>query len=148
MAVAVLLGLTVFTAASLACGLAPDTGTLVVARFVQGAGAALMVPQVLSGIQLHFEGPDRLKALGYFSIALSGGAVAGQLLVVLPLLLGSERGWPTWSWLCLLLSIPALVLFEYGERRTAARTRSSPGLSASLWRAPATPRSPWTLPAR
>jgi MFS family permease len=177
-----LLGLTVFTAASLACGLAPGTVTLVVARFVQGAGAALMVPQVLSGIQMHFQGRDRLKALGYFSIALSGGAVAGQLLggiliaadlfgtgwrpiflvnvpigivlamagrrllptdppgrrdrldlggvlalsttvllVIVPLLLGSERGWPTWSWLCLLLSVPALALFEYGERRAAAR---------------------------
>jgi len=177
-----LLGLAVFTAASLACGLAPGIGALVVARFVQGAGAALMVPQVLSGIQLHFEGRDRLKALGYFSIALSGGAVAGQLLggvliaadlfgtgwrpiflvnvpigialgvagrrllpadppghrdrldlggvlalsatvllVVLPLLLGSERGWPAWSWVCLLLSVPSLALFEYGERRTAAR---------------------------
>jgi len=177
-----LLGLTVFTVASALCGLAPGIATLVVARFVQGAGAALMVPQVLSGIQLHFQGRDRLKALGYFSIALSGGAVAGQLLggvliaadifgtgwrpiflvnvpigialavagrrllpadsvarrdrldlagvlalsttvllVIVPLLLGSERGWPTWSWLCLLLSLPALALFEYGERRTAAR---------------------------
>jgi len=177
-----LLGLIVFTAASLACGLAPDIVTLVVARFVQGAGAALMVPQVLSGIQLHFEGRDRLRALGHFSIALSGGAVAGQLLggvliaadlfgtswrpiflvnvpigialaaagrrllpadppgqrdrldltgvvalsttvllVIVPLLLGSERGWPTWSWLCLLLSLPAVALFEYGERRSAAR---------------------------
>ncbi|WP_371404507.1 MFS transporter [Kribbella sp. NBC_00662] len=177
-----LLGLTVFTAASALCGLAPGISLLVVARFVQGAGAALMVPQVLSGIQLHFQGRDRLKALGYFSIALSGGAVAGQLLggvliaadlfgtgwrpiflvnlpigialavagrrllpadpvgrrdrldltgvlalsttvllVIVPLLLGSERGWPTWSWLCLLLSLPALALFEYGERRAAAR---------------------------
>jgi len=177
-----LLGLQVFTAASLACGLAPEVVSLTVARFVQGAGAALMVPQVLSGIQLHFHGQDRLKALGYFSVALSGGAVAGQflggvligadlfgsgwrpiflvnvpigvalmlaarrilpadqttgrdpvdllgvltlsatvLLVIVPPLLGSERGWPAWSWLCLLLSLPALVLFEYGERRTAAR---------------------------
>ncbi|WP_241999115.1 MULTISPECIES: MFS transporter [Kribbella] len=177
-----LLGLQVFTAASLVCGIAPEVYSLTVARFVQGAGAALMVPQVLSGIQLHFAGRERVKALGFFSIALSGGAVAGQvlggllisadlfgtawrpiflinvpigigltlvalrrlpadgvhderqsidlrgvvtlsaavLLVIVPLLLGSERGWPAWAWICLALSVPMIVLFEQGERRAAA----------------------------
>lgn len=75
-----LLGLLAFTIASLACGLAPDAVTLIVARIVQGVGAALMVPQVLSGIQLHFSGAGRARALGYYAAALSGGAVAGQVL--------------------------------------------------------------------
>src|ERR671922_2451828 len=44
-------GLGTFTLASLLCGLAPTTGALVAARFIQGAGAALMVPQILSVIQ-------------------------------------------------------------------------------------------------
>src|ERR1700712_3705839 len=47
-------GLATFSLASLACGLAPDATTLVVARVVQGAGAALMFPQALTGIQLNF----------------------------------------------------------------------------------------------
>ncbi|MEV4006208.1 MFS transporter, partial [Actinomadura sp. NPDC049753] len=75
-----LLGLGAFTAASLACGLAPSTGALVAARLAQGAAGALMVPQVLSGIQLHFTGPARARAQGLLAVALSGGAVAGQAL--------------------------------------------------------------------
>jgi len=73
-------GLGLFTLASLACGLAPTALVLIIARVVQGVGAALMVPQVLSGIQLHFAGPARVRALGWYAVALSGGAVAGQVL--------------------------------------------------------------------
>ncbi|MFD2467622.1 MFS transporter [Amycolatopsis silviterrae] len=75
-----LAGLAGFTAASLACGVAPGIGWLIVARFAQGAAGALMVPQVLSGIQAHFTGTGRGRALGYYAVALSGGAVAGQVL--------------------------------------------------------------------
>src|SRR5919202_6156450 len=46
------LGLGAFTLASLGCGIAPEAATLIVARCVQGASAALLVPQVLSGIQI------------------------------------------------------------------------------------------------
>ena len=54
-----LLGVGVFTAASLPCGLAPSPVVLIVARVPQGAGAALMFPQTLTGIQLSFEGAER-----------------------------------------------------------------------------------------
>jgi MFS family permease len=73
-------GLGVFAAASLACGLAPDPLVLIAARVAQGAGAALMVPQVLSAIQLQLDGPARARALGLYAVALSGGAVTGQVL--------------------------------------------------------------------
>ncbi|WP_436771172.1 MFS transporter [Yinghuangia sp. YIM S09857] len=73
-------GLAVFTAASLACGVAPETGSLIAARAVQGAGAALMVPQVLSVIQRQFQGEARAKALGLYAAVIAGGAVAGQVL--------------------------------------------------------------------
>jgi MFS family permease len=75
-----LVGLAVFTLASLAGGLAPTPTALIVARIVQGIGAALTVPQVLIGIQLSFDGHDRARALGLYSAALAGGAVAGQVL--------------------------------------------------------------------
>ena len=74
------LGVSAFTAASLLCGLAPSPATLVGARVLQGAGAALMFPQTLTGIQLNFDGAERARAIGLYAIALSSGAVAGQIL--------------------------------------------------------------------
>jgi MFS family permease len=53
---------------------------LIVARILQGFGAALMFPQTLTGIQLSFSGAQRARAIGLYAIALSGGAVAGQIL--------------------------------------------------------------------
>ncbi|MFF7458942.1 MFS transporter [Kitasatospora sp. NPDC008115] len=73
-------GLAAFTAASLACGLAPATGWLIAFRLLQGAGAALMVPQVMSLVQRTFTGRARLRALGLYSAVLAGGIAAGQVL--------------------------------------------------------------------
>ena len=75
-----LLGVGVFTGASLLCGLAPGPIVLIASRVVQGAGAALMFPQALTGIQLTFEGAERVRAIGLYAVALSIGAVAGQVL--------------------------------------------------------------------
>ncbi|POX43989.1 MFS transporter [Streptomyces sp. Ru72] len=75
-----LAGIAVFTAASLACGLAGGTGELIAFRLVQGAGSALMIPQVLSLIQRHFTGEARSRALGAYSAVLATGAAAGQVL--------------------------------------------------------------------
>ncbi|MFC5000990.1 MFS transporter [Dactylosporangium cerinum] len=71
-------GLAGFTVASLLCGLAPSTGTLIACRLLQGAAAALMVPQVFSIIQRTFTGPARTRALGFYGAVLAGAAVAGQ----------------------------------------------------------------------
>ena len=75
-----LAGVLVFTAASLACALAPDSQALIGFRFVQGAGAAVLVPQVFSIIQLTFTGPARARALSAYAAVLSAGAVAGLVL--------------------------------------------------------------------
>lgn len=73
------LGLAAFTAASLACGLAPSVWTLVLFRFLQGAAAALMTPQVMSIIQRDFTGAARARALGFYTAIIAGGVVVGQV---------------------------------------------------------------------
>ncbi|WJV51452.1 MFS transporter [Streptomyces flavofungini] len=75
-----LIGLAVFTAASLACGLSQSTGQLIAFRLLQGAGSAVLIPQVLSLIQRNFTGEARMKALGAYSAVLATGAAAGQVV--------------------------------------------------------------------
>jgi MFS family permease len=179
-------GVALFGLASLGCGFAPNPVALIVARVVQGIGGALAFPQVLTAIQVHFEGLDRPRALSRYSIALAAGAVVGQilggvlvsadllglqwrpiflinvpitaavvlagrrviphditldktkrldlpgalvlssavLLIVLPLAIGRQAGWPPWTWMCLAASVPMLVGFILIEQRRTAGGRS------------------------
>src|SRR6202050_766789 len=73
-------GVATFSLASLACGIAPGIGVLIGARFVQGAGAAAMMPQIMSVIQVRFDGAARARALSAYNAVLSSGAVAGQVV--------------------------------------------------------------------
>ncbi|MGB2569247.1 MFS transporter [Micromonospora citrea] len=70
-----LLGVVWFAAASVLCGLAQDTGWLVAARFLQGAGGALLTPGSLAVLQASFHPDDRGRAIGAWS-GLSGVATA------------------------------------------------------------------------
>ena len=74
-----LAGLTVFTAASLASGLAPTSGALVAARSGQGLGAALLTPAALSIITTTYSGARRGAALSAWGAIAAGGAAAGVL---------------------------------------------------------------------
>jgi MFS family permease len=88
-----LAGVAVFTLASALCGFAPTIAVLVVARFVQGAGAAATMPQIMSVIQARFTGRDRARALSAYSAVLASGFVAGQVfggLLVNANLFGSQ----------------------------------------------------------
>jgi MFS family permease len=89
-----LFGVALFTLASLGCGLAGSTGVLVTLRFVQGVGAAAMIPQVLSLIQRSFPGPARARPMRLYAAVLAGGAVAGQ--VVGGLLVSADLWGSTW----------------------------------------------------
>ncbi|WP_245623161.1 MFS transporter [Spirillospora albida] len=89
---AVLLGLALFSAASLACGLAPDGTVLIAGRAVQGAGAALLSPAALAIITTAFHGPERHRALGVWAAIGGTGAAAGVLLG------GLLAGGPGWEW--------------------------------------------------
>jgi EmrB/QacA subfamily drug resistance transporter len=75
-----LVGLTLFTVASLACGLANSIGVLIAARVVQGVGAAIISPAALSIVTTTFEeGAERNKALGIWGALGGSGAAAGVL---------------------------------------------------------------------
>jgi EmrB/QacA subfamily drug resistance transporter len=74
-------GLLLFAAASLAAGLSTDAVMLVIARAVQGIGAAMVAPASLSLITARIgEGPQRTRALGLYGATASIGFVAGQVL--------------------------------------------------------------------
>jgi EmrB/QacA subfamily drug resistance transporter len=75
-----LIGIAAFTITSLLCGIAPSATTLVIARVLQGASAALMVPQTLSTIQATGNPASRSKALGWYGATGGLAAVTGQLL--------------------------------------------------------------------
>src|SRR3954471_12941406 len=78
-------GLAIFTLASLACGLAPNAGFLIAMRSVQGAGSALMNPATLSIITATFAPSERGRAIGIWAgvsaMALSIGPLLGGLIV-------------------------------------------------------------------
>ncbi|WP_406211120.1 MFS transporter [Kitasatospora sp. NBC_01560] len=75
-----LLGIGGFTVASALCGLAGSAEMLVAMRVVQGATAALMVPQVLSIIHATFPAEERGKVFGMFGAVVGLGAVSGPLI--------------------------------------------------------------------
>jgi MFS family permease len=76
-----LAGVALFTLASLGCGLAPTTGVLITLRFIQGVGAATMIPQILSLIQRTYTAPGpRARAMSLYATVISGGSVLGQVL--------------------------------------------------------------------
>ncbi len=87
-------GLALFAAASLLCGIAWSSGSLVAFRAVQGLGGALLAPAALSLLMTTFaEGRDRNRALGIYGAASGSGAAAGVLLG------GVITSYLGWSWI-------------------------------------------------
>lgn len=99
------IGVIWFAVASVLCGLAPSTPTLVAARALQGVGGALLAPGSLAIIQASFVRSDRAAAIGAWS-GLGGIAVA-----IGPFLGGYLVGVADWGWrLAFLINIPMAVL--------------------------------------
>ncbi|WP_024802433.1 MFS transporter [Nocardia sp. BMG51109] len=74
------IGMLAFAAASLLCGLAPNAWALVVFRILQGATAALMVPQLLALINTMFPASERPRAMAAYGATIGIGSIAGQVL--------------------------------------------------------------------
>lgn len=76
-----ILGLSLFTLASVAIGCAPSVTWLLTARAIQGAGAAVLAPSTLALLSTHFaEGPQRTRALSLYAAAAGVGATLGLVL--------------------------------------------------------------------
>ena len=88
-----IVGIGIFTASSLACGLAPNAGFLIGARMVQGVGAALMNPASLSIITATFPPRERGQAIGIWA------GVSAMALAIGPLVGGVIVETINWNWI-------------------------------------------------
>ncbi|MGY1810246.1 MFS transporter [Blastococcus sp. SYSU D00669] len=86
--------LALFSLASLACGLAPSSLFLVVARLAQGLAGGLLTPQISALIQQLFSGRERGTAFGLFGTVVGVSTAVGPLLGgVLIAASGTDHGW-------------------------------------------------------
>ncbi|MGW3492220.1 MFS transporter [Streptomyces sp. NPDC001020] len=114
-------GMAAFGLTSLACGLAPNAWTLVVARVAQGAASAAMLPQVLATIQAATSGQRRAKAMSLYGATAGLSMVAGQILGgVLVAADIAGTGWRS----VFLVNIPVVVVGLVLAARAVPETRS------------------------
>ena len=121
-----LAGLIIFTAASLLCGLAQSQEWLIIARGVQGLGAAIISPTALAIITVTFkEGPERNRALAVWgSIAGAGGAVGLLLGGVLTQFAG-------WEWI-FFVNVPVGIVVGIASYRVLKESRAASGQRADI----------------
>ncbi len=115
-------GIALFVAASVACALSADAGSLIAARAAQGAGAALVMPLAMAILSGAFARDERARALGIFS------GVTGCALIVGPTIGGlitASWGWRWIFWINLPIGILLVVL-------VMTRLRESFGPKATL----------------
>jgi len=116
-----LIGLSLFAAASLLGGLSVNPGMLIAMRVVQGLGAALLSPAALSLVLTIFsEGKERNKALGAWSMVAAGGGAVGLLLGGL---LTQYVGWE-WNFF---VNVPVAVIVGIAISRTLPETIKQEG---------------------
>jgi len=128
-----LVGVGLFTASSIAAGLAPDAMWLNAARLAQGIGSGLINPQGIGMIQQYFRGEARARAFGYF------GTVVGFSVAIGPVLGGFliETGGPEHGWrLTFLVNVPVgivaiLLGFRWFPRPLIRHPRTAAGRSGN-----------------
>ena len=113
-----------FAAASLVCGLAPDSTVLIAARALQGVGAALLTPESLAILQATFRPEDRAQAIGTWS-GLSGvGAAIG------PFIGGYLIQAVSWR-LIFLINLPLVIAVVWIAQRHVPERATRPASAAS-----------------
>jgi len=114
-------GIVLFTAASLAGGLAQSAGLLLAARAAQGVGGAIASPAVLAMITASFaDGRDRARALGIYTAVVMGGGSLGLVLG------GVITEWVSWRWV-LFINVPIGVLVAIAAPMFLPETPRQPG---------------------
>jgi EmrB/QacA subfamily drug resistance transporter len=114
-------GIALFTAASLAGGLAPSAEWLLAARAVQGIGAAIAAPSTLALLTTTFrEGHARTRAIAYYSAVAGGGGSVGLVLG------GVLTDWLSWRW-GLFINVPVGLAVILLAPRYLPETERRPG---------------------
>jgi len=114
-------GIILFTAASLAGGLAQSAGMLLAARAAQGVGGAIASPAVLAMITASFaDGRERARALGIYTAVVMGGGSLGLVLG------GVITEWVSWRWV-LFINVPIGVLVAIAAPVFLSETARQPG---------------------
>ncbi|MFJ3926702.1 MFS transporter [Streptomyces sp. NPDC090022] len=114
-------GVLLFGLASLLGGLAQNSGQLMAARALQGAGGAIASPTGLALISTNFrEGPDRNRAFGVFAAVSAGGGAIGLLAG------GILVEWLDWRWV-LFVNVPIAALIALATPRVITESARHPG---------------------
>jgi EmrB/QacA subfamily drug resistance transporter len=115
------IGIAVFTFASLLAGLAQSSTWLLSARALQGLGAAIAAPSSLALLTTSFpEGHERTRALAAYSAVAGGGGSAGLVLG------GMLTDWVSWRW-GLFINVPIGLFMIYAAPRVLPETVKRPG---------------------
>ena len=122
-------GLMGFMLTSLACGLAPDIQVLIGARVLQGAAAAMLVPQVLATCHAALEGERNARALALYGSTSGIAAVVGQLAG--GLLVHADIAGTSWRPI-FLINIPLGLLVLVAALRVVPATKSEHAVGIDL----------------
>src|SRR5215471_13136999 len=122
------MGISLFTVASILCGLAPNVNVLIIMRAIQGIGGALMIPGSLAIISASFDSKQRGRAIGTWSGFTAITSVIG------PVLGGALVQYASWRWVFFInVPIAAIVLIVLFSRVPESRSEVEARQGLDWW---------------